>query len=236
MARTIRARTTFPALGALLAADCCSCSPRPASRPAAVSLRPTLRSPAIFRRPGPPGSRSASCRRLSPGRRAPHPHRADHALFPDSSPRRRSRRSALPAVAPAAPRRPPRRPSTSRDAGKLSLIRDQGGYGTCWAFASLASLESSLLPAAPTDYSENNMAHRSGFALGYDSGGNSFMAAAYLLRWDGPVTEADDPYAPTRPRRTRRPATRPSALTSTRSSTSQPARPRPTTPISSGRS
>ena len=83
-----------------------------------------------------------------------------------------------------------------RDAGKLSLVRDQGRYGTCWAFASLASLESSLLPAAAADYSENNLAHRAGFALGYDSGGNSYMAAAYLLRWDGPVAEADDPYAP----------------------------------------
>jgi C1A family cysteine protease len=83
-----------------------------------------------------------------------------------------------------------------RDAGKLSLIRDQGRWGTCWAFASLASLESSLLPGVATDYSENNLAQRSGFALGYDAGGNSSMAAAYLLRWDGPVAEADDPYAP----------------------------------------
>ncbi len=83
-----------------------------------------------------------------------------------------------------------------RDAGRLSLVRDQGRYGTCWAFASLASLESGLLPAAASDFSENNLAHRAGFALGYDGGGNSYMAAAYLLRWDGPVDEADDPYAP----------------------------------------
>ena len=83
-----------------------------------------------------------------------------------------------------------------RTAGRLSPVRDQGRYGTCWAFAALASLESSLLPGAPNDFSENNLAQHSGFALGYDSGGNSSMAAAYLLRWAGPVSEADDPYAP----------------------------------------
>ena len=33
-----------------------------------------------------------------------------------------------------------------RDTGKLSPVRDQGDYNTCWSFASLASLESYLLP------------------------------------------------------------------------------------------
>ena len=83
-----------------------------------------------------------------------------------------------------------------RAGGRVTPIRDQGRWGTCWAFASLASLESGLLPDEAPDFSENNMVNRAGYALGYDGGGNSYMAAAYLARWDGPVAEADDPYAP----------------------------------------
>lgn len=87
--------------------------------------------------------------------------------------------------------------------GRLTAVRDQGEYGTCWTFASLASLESNLLPAETWDFSENNMAMNSGFTgdSPYDpmnSGGNSQMAVAYLTRWDGPVNESDDPY-PTYP-------------------------------------
>ena len=61
---------------------------------------------------------------------------------------------------------------------------------------SLASLESSLLPGRGARLLREQHGHRAGFALGYDDGGNSYMAAAYLLRWAGPVSEADDPYAP----------------------------------------
>ncbi|HZL63650.1 MAG TPA: lectin like domain-containing protein [Thermoleophilia bacterium] len=80
--------------------------------------------------------------------------------------------------------------------GELSPVRDQGRYGTCWAFAAIASLESCLLPGEAADFSENNLAAHAGFALGFDDGGNSYMAMAYLVRWAGPVSEADDPYAP----------------------------------------
>jgi C1A family cysteine protease len=78
--------------------------------------------------------------------------------------------------------------------GKVGPVRDQGRFGTCWAFAALGSLESALLPEQPWDLSENNMVARSGFDLSYSDGGNSRMATAYLTRWAGPVTENDDRY------------------------------------------
>ena len=83
--------------------------------------------------------------------------------------------------------------------GRVTSARDQGPYGTCWAFASMGSLESGLLNSDPIawDFSEDNLVWFAGFSLpdAYESGGNSFMALAYLARWDGPVSEADDPYA-----------------------------------------
>ncbi len=86
-----------------------------------------------------------------------------------------------------------------RTLGRVSPVKDQGTHGTCWAFASLGSLESGLLASDPTvwDFSENNLAWFAGFSVGnnpYDDGGNSFMALAYLARWGGPVNETDDPY------------------------------------------
>ena len=82
-----------------------------------------------------------------------------------------------------------------RTRGRLSPIRDQDPYGTCWAFATYGSLESCLLPGEAWDFSENNLVWFSGFdSEPYNGGGNYWMSTAYLARWDGPVTEADDPY------------------------------------------
>ena len=83
-----------------------------------------------------------------------------------------------------------------RDLGKVSPVRNQNPWGTCWAFAALGSLESNLLPAETWDFSEDNLVYYSGFdgATDYYQGGNSYMAAAYLTRWSGPFTEAQDPY------------------------------------------
>ncbi len=77
---------------------------------------------------------------------------------------------------------------------KLTPVRDQGSYGTCWAHATIASMESGLLPGESRDFSENNLVNLAGFDLGFNGGGHAFMSMAYLLRWGGPVDESDDPY------------------------------------------
>ncbi len=81
-----------------------------------------------------------------------------------------------------------------RKLGRLTAVRDQGYCGSCWAFGTLASLESSLMPSEKRDFSENNLINISGFDLGPCDGGFEDMTVAYLMRWSGPVNEKDDPY------------------------------------------
>jgi len=44
-----------------------------------------------------------------------------------------------------------------RDSKRVPAIRDQGQSGSCWDFAAVKSLESSLLPEVAKDFSENNL-------------------------------------------------------------------------------
>ena len=82
----------------------------------------------------------------------------------------------------------------------LMPVRDQAPYGTCWAHAALASMESCIMRRTGEcpDFSENNLVNLCGFdarkANGFNDGGTADMASAYLLRWNGPVLERDDPY------------------------------------------
>lgn len=81
-----------------------------------------------------------------------------------------------------------------REIGKQPEAGDQGKYGTCWAFASLMAMESTLLPEESWKFSADHMSRKNSFSMGQEDGGQYAMSMAYLLAWQGPVLEADDPY------------------------------------------
>ena len=83
-----------------------------------------------------------------------------------------------------------------RTLGRVTPVRDQGSCGSCWAYGTMASLESSLLTAGAGtwDLSENNLKECHLFTWGPCDGGNADMSTAYFARGVGPLTEADDPY------------------------------------------
>ena len=81
-----------------------------------------------------------------------------------------------------------------RKTGRAPQIGNQGSLGTCWAFASLTALESSLLPGKSMTFAVDHMSMHNSFLLGQDEGGEYTMSMAYLLAWQGPVLEEEDPY------------------------------------------
>lgn len=81
-----------------------------------------------------------------------------------------------------------------RKKGRVQQVKNQGTLGTCWSFASLQALETSLLPEESCDFSEDHMTLNNSFSLTQNDGGEYTMSMAYLLAWQGPVLEEDDPY------------------------------------------
>lgn len=81
-----------------------------------------------------------------------------------------------------------------RDVFRNSKVKNQGSFGTCWAFASLTAIESSLLPEERLDFSPDHMTLQNSFRTSQNDGGEYTMATAYLTSWQGPVYEEDDPY------------------------------------------
>jgi len=87
----------------------------------------------------------------------------------------------------------------AREQGWVTPVRNQNPYGTCWAHAALACLETAILKATAgvetNDFSENHLAnHDVGFEWTYDDGGNGQMADALFTAWQDPIDEKDDPY------------------------------------------
>lgn len=81
-----------------------------------------------------------------------------------------------------------------RDEGRTSVIKNQGPLGTCWAFASLTALESSILPEDYLVLSPDHMSLQNSFNVLQNDGGEYTMAMAYLTSWQGPVLEKEDAY------------------------------------------
>lgn len=81
-----------------------------------------------------------------------------------------------------------------RDKQRVSNIRNQGAYGTCWAFGALSAIESTLLPEESYIFSVDHMSLSNSFSGTQYDGGEYTMGMAYLAAWQGPVYEADDPY------------------------------------------
>ena len=81
-----------------------------------------------------------------------------------------------------------------RTLGLLSPIHGQTASG-CWAFATIASVESQWLGLGLNtwDLSENNLKYCHKFVDSRSYYGNHWMSTAYFTRRSGPLAEADDP-------------------------------------------
>lgn len=79
---------------------------------------------------------------------------------------------------------------------RVTPVRNQGAYNTCWAFSVLGSFESRILTkeSLQVDLSENNVVTMNGRTKAFNEFGNVYQALAYLLRWDGPGLESEDGY------------------------------------------
>ena len=86
-----------------------------------------------------------------------------------------------------------------RTNGRLTSVKNQGGCGSCWTFATMGSMESrwKVLGLGDNDLSENNLKNCHLFDWTPCFGGNFNLSSAYMARRAGPVNETSDPYSAT---------------------------------------
>lgn len=77
------------------------------------------------------------------------------------------------------------------DIDKIAQVRNQGDLSICWATASIAAVETSLLPKNNYFLSAEHMAFSNGNASTIYVGGEYTRALAYMAAWLGPVKDED---------------------------------------------
>ncbi len=88
-----------------------------------------------------------------------------------------------------------------RDKNHVSSVKEQGNSGNCWAFATIATLESTIMKATGKEFdlSEGNLKNIAqifsdyGWPYETNNGGLYSFSLGYLLSWLGPVNETSDP-------------------------------------------
>ena len=78
--------------------------------------------------------------------------------------------------------------------GRLPKVQNQGQNGTCWAYATLSAMESSLLPNENYDFSRKHLLDYSAEYNDIRNGGDYMFSLAYLTSWNGPVSDNANGY------------------------------------------